>query len=143
MFSKSGEYAIRAMIFIAKESLNGKRVGFKEVASATKSPEAFVAKILQQLAKDRLLISTKGPGGGFVLNGSTQSISIRSIVVAVDGNDLFNGCSLGFEKCSSDKPCPLHHEMMEIRERLTTILENSTLQDMVDKLDNKTAHLFQ
>jgi len=64
MFSKTCEYAIRAMIFIAQKSKLG-RVGIKEIAEAIDAPEHFIAKILQELCRKGLLQSLKGPTGGF------------------------------------------------------------------------------
>ena len=67
MFSKTCEYAIRAMIFIAQKSKDGSRVRIKEIAKGIDSPEHFIAKILQDLGKKKLLQSIKGPNGGFFL----------------------------------------------------------------------------
>ena len=50
MFSKSCEYAIKASIYICHRSDKGERSGLKDIAKATDSPEAFTAKILQQMA---------------------------------------------------------------------------------------------
>ena len=67
MFSRACEYAIKIMIYIAGNEEEGRRTGVKEITEAIHSPEAFTAKILQQLAKAGLLDSYKGPSGGFVL----------------------------------------------------------------------------
>lgn len=68
MFSKTCEYAIRAMIFIAQRSKDGQRVGIREIAKGIDSPEHFIAKILQQLARKGVVASVKGPNGGFFLD---------------------------------------------------------------------------
>ena len=68
MFSKTCEYAIRAMIFIAQKSKDGNKVGIKEIAKGIDSPEHFIAKILQDLGRRGLLQSAKGPNGGFYLD---------------------------------------------------------------------------
>ena len=49
MLSKTCEYAIRAMMFIAQKSKDGEKVGMKAIAKGTGSPEHFIAKILQEL----------------------------------------------------------------------------------------------
>ena len=66
MFSKTCEYAVRAMIFIAQKSKNGNKVSIKEIAKGIDSPEHFIAKILQELSKKKLLQSMKGPKGGIL-----------------------------------------------------------------------------
>ena len=61
MFSKACEYAIKASIFIAISSYNNKKVSPKEISEEIDSPKAFTAKILQELAKNEIIKSTKGP----------------------------------------------------------------------------------
>ena len=68
MFSKSCKYGIRAVLYLAVHSTNEKRLGVTEIASELDVPKHFLAKILQQLAKENLISSTKGPTGGFFLN---------------------------------------------------------------------------
>ena len=67
MFSKSTEYAIRAVFYIAKSTQLGRKVGIKEIASNIQSPEPFLGKILQELSKGGIVKSVKGPNGGFYL----------------------------------------------------------------------------
>ena len=72
MFSKTCEYAIRAMIFIAQKSEHGIKVGIKEISKGIASPEHFIAKILQDLSRKGLVQSAKGPNGGFFLDTSSK-----------------------------------------------------------------------
>ena len=65
MFSKACEYGIRASIFIAEQSLLDKKVSLKDIAKAIDSPEAYTSKILQQLSRNFIINSDKGPTGGF------------------------------------------------------------------------------
>lgn len=106
MFSKTCEYAIRAMIFIAKKSSNGSKVGIKEIAQGIDSPEHFIAKILQDLSRKGLVQSLKGPTGGFYLEKASLNYSLADIVKSVDGDKIFSACALGLKQCSESKPCP-------------------------------------
>ena len=65
IFSKTCEYAMRAVFFIAAKTANGGRVGIKEIATGIDSPEHFLAKILQDLSRRGVIQSAKGPNGGF------------------------------------------------------------------------------
>ncbi len=65
MLSKSSEYAIRALVFIQLCNWEKKRPGVGEIAKEIEAPEAYTAKILQTLTKNKLLDSMKGRGGGF------------------------------------------------------------------------------
>src|SRR5437899_2015725 len=110
MFSKTCEYAIRAVLFIAQRSGEGTRVGIREIAKGIDSPEHFIAKILQDLSRKGLVQSQKGPNGGFYLDNSSLRYSLADIVKTIDGDRIFSGCALGLKQCSEAKPCPLHHE---------------------------------
>ncbi|MEP6748488.1 MAG: Rrf2 family transcriptional regulator, partial [Bacteroidota bacterium] len=76
MFSKTCEYAIRAMIFIAQKSEHGIKVGIKQIAKGTSAPEHFIAKILQDLSRKGLVQSSKGPNGGFFLEAGETKITL-------------------------------------------------------------------
>ena len=131
MFSKACEYAIRATIHIAVQSTQGKRVSLKDIAKAIDSPEAFTAKIMQQLSRDAIIDSIKGPSGGFTIDKENMSkIKLSQIVSAIDGDSIFNGCGLGLKKCSENHPCPVHDKFKAIREALKDMLENTSVYEL-------------
>jgi Rrf2 family protein len=118
--------------------MDGRRVGFQEVASEIDSPEAFTAKILQQLVKNNIINSVKGPKGGFEMDPTIlKSLPLNKIVIAIDGDELLKGCGLGLLKCSETYPCPVHHEFKKIRESICNLLENTTVQELALGLKNE------
>jgi Rrf2 family transcriptional regulator, iron-sulfur cluster assembly transcription factor len=141
MFSKACEYGIKAMIFIAHESAAGRRVSLKEVAGSIDSPEAFTAKILQQLRKADLLNSVRGTAGGFELKKGGDEIRLAGIVTAIDGLKVITGCGLGLEACSDDKPCPIHDKFKHVRDGLQAMLESSSLRDLSEGVNIGTTFL--
>ncbi|TNE79144.1 MAG: Rrf2 family transcriptional regulator [Bacteroidetes bacterium] len=142
MFSKACEYGIRAMTFIASASEKGRRVSLKEIAEEIDSPSAFTAKILQQLSKNSLVDSSKGPFGGFLIPlDRLNSITLQNIVFAIDGDAVYNGCGLGLKQCSEKQPCPVHFEFKKVRDDLKKMLQSTSIQDLASKLNNKTATL--
>lgn len=136
MFSKTCEYAIKAMIFVAQKSKEETRVGVKEIARGTDSPEHFIAKIMQELGRKRLVQSIKGPNGGFYMTEKDLKISISDIVKAMDGDKLYMDCVLGLKACSEKNPCPVHFEFKEIKKRLIHMIESNTIGDFNEKLDS-------
>jgi len=128
MFSKACEYAIKIMIYIASNEQDGRRTGLREVTEAIGSPEAFTAKILQQLVKGGLLDSFRGPSGGFVLPKS-KNIMLYDVVVAIDGDHLLKDCVLGLPECSNLDPCPVHDKFLAVREQLSKTLLSTKIQD--------------
>lgn len=135
MFSKACEYGIRAAIHIGHQSKLGKRVSLKDVAKVIDSPVAFTAKILQALAKDGIIISTKGPTGGYEISDEKNlKITLLQIVNAIDGDKIYNGCGLGLKQCNASKPCPLHHQFASIRNELKDMLSTTTVQNLSEGL---------
>lgn len=134
MFSKSCEYGIRAVLFIAQDSNGENYVGLKEIAKAQAIPEHFLSKVLQILVKQKILKSTKGLKGGFALNRKPDSINLLEIINAIDGMDLFDTCVLGMKVCSSETPCPVHHQYKPLKEEFLSILSSKTLKNIVEDL---------
>ena len=131
MFSKACEYGIRASIYIAEQSMLGKRVNQKEISKAIDSPEAFTAKILQQLSKNNLVHSEKGPSGGFTMDNQTiDKMKLSHIVFAIDGDEVYKGCGLGLKKCNEKKPCPAHDKFKIVRDELKKMLETTTVKEL-------------
>lgn len=135
MFSKACEYAIKAVIIISLNSGKNKLTGVKEISEEIESPEAFTAKILQNLVKQEIISSKKGPNGGFFLNEKQiEKITLSDIVKAIDGDSLFVRCGLGLKQCSENNPCPLHHEFKKIREQIKSLLESTPINTLSIKL---------
>lgn len=141
MFSKACEYGIRASIFIAKNSREGRRVSPKEISEEINSPQAFTAKILQALVRNEIINSVKGAYGGFEINkDEIASIKLSQIVEAIDGDKIYSGCGLGLERCNENHPCPLHDKFKLIRDDLKNMLEKTNLEELA--LDIKTGMTF-
>ncbi|SDE47256.1 transcriptional regulator, BadM/Rrf2 family [Pricia antarctica] len=136
MFSKACEYGIKATIYIALQSLQGRRVSLKEIAEKVGSPTAFTAKILHQLAKNDILDSTKGPTGGFQIEKKRiDDIKLADIVFAIDGESIYEGCGLGLDRCNANKPCPVHDKFVVIRDELKQMLQNTSLFELATGLE--------
>lgn len=136
MFSKSCEYAIKAMIFVAQKSKVEERVSIKQIAEGTDAPAHFMAKIMQDLSRKRLVHSVKGPNGGFFMDKTDLKSSISDIIKAIDGDGIYTDCVLGLKACSEKNPCPVHFEYKEIKKNLIKMMENNTIGDFNEKLDS-------
>ncbi len=128
MFSRACEYAIKMMIYISLQEEEDHHIGVKEIAQAIDSPEAFTAKILQQLVKNKLLKSFKGPTGGFSLVVDKE-VKLVDIVLAIDGSKVLEECVLGLPGCSSKNPCPLHEKYSRIRNQLKETVLSTNIRD--------------
>ena len=111
------------MLYLAGASAPGLRSNLKDISAAIESPEAFTAKILQQLVRHGLVNSLKGPTGGFSIPPERLSnLTLREVVVVFDGDTLLTHCALGLPECSALTPCPLHGAFLHLRNQLNTLL---------------------
>ncbi|MFY8110245.1 MAG: RrF2 family transcriptional regulator [Bacteroidia bacterium] len=134
MFSKSCEYAIRAVIFICTKKEENKVVKIQEIAEAVGAPVYYTSKILQQLSRLKIMGSLKGQNGGFYMGQEHKEIRLIDIVNAIDGDKIFNGCALGLSSCSETKPCPLHAQFKSIRKEIKDMLESTTIHELSKNL---------
>jgi Rrf2 family protein len=131
MFSKACEYGIKAIVYIATQSLEGKRVKIDDVVENSGSPTAFTGKILGTLTKHNIVNSLTGPHGGFYIEpGRMKKIRTSDIVFAIDGDTVYNGCALGLTECSNAEPCPMHDKFVKVRNELKRMLETTTVYDL-------------
>lgn len=115
------------MFYLALHSSDDKNIDLNEIAAEQNIPKHFLSKILQLLVKEKLLVSMKGPTGGYRLNRPGEEIALLEIVEAIDGLDIFDQCGIGFRKCDPDHPCPIHDDYKRIRDRVYLLFENKTL----------------
>ncbi|HRD51317.1 MAG TPA: Rrf2 family transcriptional regulator [Flavobacteriales bacterium] len=140
MFSKACEYAIRACVQVARVTDAGHHATVKGIAEATGAPEAFTAKVLQQLVRAGLVDSIRGRGGGFSLSPArARELTLLDIVNCIDGDGVFTRCGLGLPHCNASRPCPLHEKFAEVRGRLRMMLETTSVRNMVDQLGEANA----
>jgi Rrf2 family transcriptional regulator, iron-sulfur cluster assembly transcription factor len=145
MISNTCKYAIRAVIYISMNQQDGKNVGIKEISQNLEMPSPFLSKILQQLAKKKVLNSIKGPNGGFTLAASPDELTVWEIVEIIDGTDLFKDCFLGLNMCHGDKNvksyCPAHPYSEPIRAELERMFKGLTITKFAEDLITNSAFI--
>jgi len=142
MFSKSCEYGLRAVLFVGDKTSDNKKVSLTDIALGIDSPQAFTAKVLQQLTKNKIVSSVKGPYGGFFIDEECMNTILLSDVVNIfEGRLTYDGCGLGLSKCDSKSPCPLHFQFVEIRKNLKKMLNVSLSEALGDNKDDNLVWL--
>jgi Rrf2 family protein len=135
MLSNSCRYGIRAVIYLASQSQSGVKTGIKKISGDLDLPTPFLAKILQQLVKQKILSSTKGPHGGFSLLKDPRKITLLEIVNSIDGYDIFTSCIMHNGSCEGvekdKKHCPLHEDYEKSRKELIRLFSNRTIHELV------------
>lgn len=137
MLSSSSRYGIRAVIYLAGRPAGKEIVGITTIAKDLDLPTPFLAKILQQLAKNKILHSIKGPHGGFSIMKDPAEISLFDIVRIIEGDEIFTNCIIHNASCHYvDKhklKCVLHDDYSSIRKELIRFFRSNTIYDIVKK----------
>jgi len=108
-------------------------VQVEEVASKLAVPRHFMGKIMKKLAKEKILVSTKGPSGGFILNAHTLKMNLLGVIEIIDGVQIFDDCALRAKECNSMSPCPMHFQLEPIKHSLKSILTSTTIGDLLEE----------
>lgn len=139
ILSNACKYGLRALIYLALEDNEGKKIGIKIIAEELEIPTPFLSKILQNLAKHKILTSTKGPHGGFMLGKNPADIKMIDIVLIIDGDDIFNTCLISLKSCETKDPdsgpCPVHKKFLPIQELLIDLFNNQSIKDLAKDIE--------
>lgn len=133
LLSNACEYGLRATLYLASLKQEG-YVSIRTISDELDISFPFLTKIFQMLTQAGLLTSYRGPNGGVALTRSPDEITLREIIVAIDGTALFTECVLGLPGCGEQKPCPLHAKWAAERERLEKMFASTKLSDMANKI---------
>lgn len=126
LLTRSGEYALRALIFIADHEEH-RPLTTAEIAEAIGAPRNYLSKLLHQLARAGVLRSERGPRGGFSLNAAPEGLSLADVLAPIESERLDQTCLLGHDPCSETDPCPIHDDWKLLRERIAHFLHGTTL----------------
>ncbi len=129
IFSRQCEYALQAVIYLALNK-NGSHVPIKDLTRKLKIPYHFLGKIMQDLTRKGLLVSEKGPRGGFALAMPACDITLFHIVDAIDGADFTRTCVMGFPECSGKKPCSVHGQWASLRDGIYAMLVSKNIEEL-------------
>lgn len=130
MLSNSAKYALKAVLFLAVHSIENKKVMIKDIAKPINVPQAYIAKLLQELSKKEIISSTRGIKGGFYLTELNIKQPVMNVIYAIDGEYKMNSCLLSLGNCNVDSPCPLHNIANPMRTKLIKSLEIKTIEEL-------------
>jgi Rrf2 family protein len=131
IFSRTTEYALRVMSYMASEESELFRAD--DLCEKLGIPKRYLRRLMTDLANHGLLNSTRGRNGGFRFARVPSEIFIAEIVNATEGFDSLNPCIMGFSECALKTPCPMHGIWGEIKDRILTTLQTVTLGQMNKK----------
>ena len=138
MLSRTCEYAIQAVIYLAKKP-EGKYTLIREISKELEIPHHFLGKIMQTLVKEGMLISYKGPKGGLALSKKPSEITLMDVITIIDGTDFTTRCIMGLDKCDESMNCPLHAAWCDKRDQIQTMFSTQSIAQLAECLKQKTS----
>ena len=128
--STKGQYGVRAMFEIAR-GYNLGPITIKQISENQDVSVSYLEQILNQLRKAGIIKSVKGPGGGYVLAKSPDTISIGAILRELEGPVAITSCLDPREGCMRVEGCVTHLLWKSLGEKIETFLNNMSLDDLL------------
>ena len=137
MLTKRGKYALRAVLYLARNRDRGP-VLIQEIAAKERIPKKFLEAILRDLRNEGLLVSKMGKGGGYQLAQPPQKITLGEVIRTIDGplapipcasQTAYAPCT----DCQTVETCMIRLVMRDVRDATAGILDGTTIQMLLDR----------
>jgi len=126
--STESRYAVVGLSFLA--SRPDAIFEVSQVAEGAALPAPFLAKIFGKLTHQGILHSHRGKERGYSLAHAASDITLKEILEAVDGADIFQRCIFWSETCDEADPCPLHDTWTSLKAQISEKMATTSLADV-------------
>ncbi len=132
--STRGRYAVMAMADLARAQKD-RPVALADIATRQEISLSYLEQLFAKLRRGGLVVSVRGPGGGYRLSRPSEETRISDIILAVDEPIQATRCELGSVKgCKSDHGrCITHDLWEELGRQIHLFLSSVTLADVIHK----------
>lgn len=124
--TRQGDYAVRVMLDLASQPA-GVPIRRAQIQARQDVPAAYLAKIVQALARADLVRTLAGAHGGVMLNAPAEAITLLQVIEAVEGPIRLNRCVEAPGACPRDRFCPVHPVWVRLQALLTRELSDVTI----------------
>jgi Rrf2 family protein len=131
LVTRETDYAVRTVLYLAKNS--DRRVSVTEIAEAMSIPKSFLAKLLQRLVKNHVLLSSRGVNGGFALAKKASAISLLDVMEVMQGPAAINVCAIDSGRCKMSSTCTVHPVWVDIRREVERRLAKTTISKLIQR----------
>lgn len=135
MLSMKAKYALRALMVMARN--DKKMLQTKAIAREADVPQKFLEAILLDLKNNGFVGSKRGIFGGYFLAKNINEISIGNVIRFIDGPLAPIRCAsvTAYQKCDDchdETTCEIRKSMVEVRNAISSVLDNKTLKDFME-----------
>lgn len=131
MLSQTAEYALRAVLHLAARSADG-AVGAGELAARLDVPERYLARVLNALAHEGVLTSTRGAQGGYRLARDAYELTLAAVVAPFDAVGEAPQCLLRDRRCGDGEPCIAHEHWHDVAGGVRTFFQQTSIADLIE-----------
>jgi Rrf2 family protein len=125
--TKKVDYALIALMHLAHQDQTGDAWSAREIAKGCGLPPDLLAKILQRLAREGIVISHQGTKGGYSLARPAERIHVVSVVEAVDGPLSLTQCFTDDGACDQFDTCSVKSPLQRLNDRVLQMLSQVTI----------------
>lgn len=128
--TRQADYALRAMLYLAKLDLN-QRAATSQIAEEQHIPPSFLAKIISQLSIAGLIRTSRGARGGVSLSRVPESITVLEVIESIDGPLTLNECTTDKNACPFGEDCPLRPLWCDAQSELVQRLRSTSFAQFI------------
>jgi Rrf2 family iron-sulfur cluster assembly transcriptional regulator len=130
--SKKTDYALLALCDLARAE-EGAVVSAREIAERYDIPVEFLAKILQRLARGKIVASASGATGGYRLARPADTIRVGDVVALIDGPPALAACLRAADNdCAQKSKCTLRGPLARINARISEVLDTISVAEITE-----------
>jgi len=134
-----GRFAVTAMIDLAMRQAEGP-VTLAGISKRQKISLSYLEQLFGKLRRDRIVESTRGPGGGYSLCRDGSTITVADIITAVDEPIDATQCG-GKGNCHGqdehNMQCMTHDLWSNLNKKMVDYLQSVTLTDLVAQQEER------
>jgi Rrf2 family protein len=130
--SKKADYGLIAVKHLAMHR-DEHACSATEIAEEYGISTMLMAKVLQKLARERIVTAKHGASGGYLLAKSPQQISALDVISAIDGPVLITSCVTSHGNCGTSDRCSIREPLRRVNESIMSVLSNVTISQMSEE----------
>lgn len=129
MLSATADYALRAVLFLARDPSKPQKSD--AIAQAIGAPRNYLSKTLHALAREGIVTSTRGPMGGFALAVAPHELTLDRVISVFDEHDRTPRCVLREGRCQPSNACRAHLRWQAITHPMQETLASTSIADLI------------
>jgi len=130
--TSKGRYAVTAILDLSFHQNEGP-VSLADISARQEISLSYLEQLFARLRRNKVVSSTRGPGGGYKLSRDAGEISMAEVILAVDETYDATSCGNSAKTCSGDYQCLTHDLWQELSDEIHSFLNGITLAEMMSK----------